>query len=103
MANETYNEASNKANEAFDNAKKAASAGYEGAKEATKETASKLSDTVADYAKQGAEKLEEAADKIQTGTSDAFKTMCETVQKHPMASIAAAMVAGAVLVGMLRD
>lgn len=110
MATTNYNEASNRANEAMDNAKKAASAGYEGAKESAKDTADKLSnkvadvaDTVSDYAKKGAEKLEGVTEQLKSGSSDAYKTMIETVQKHPMASLAAAAVAGAVLLGILRD
>lgn len=103
MATTNYNEASNKANEAFENAKKAASAGYEETKASAKEAADKLSDKVADYAKQGAEKLENTAEQLKASSSDAYKTMIETVQKHPMASLAAAAVAGAVLIGILRD
>lgn len=103
MATTTYNESSSKASEAYEKAKQAAAAGYEETKEKASEAADKMSKKVADMAQAGAEKLEDAADKIQATTSDAYKTMLDTVQKHPMASLATAMLAGAVLVGILRD
>lgn len=103
MATTNYNETSNRAGETFEKAKQAAAAGYEETKEKAKETTDKMSKKVADMAQAGAEKLEDVANKLQEGSSDAYKTMIDTVQKHPMASLAAAMLAGAVLVGILRD